>query len=86
MQNPQGGEVPLIPNLNNPLKEKQATPLQPKSSTIATSIISLTRDDTPWSNTVPASTNLFVARSWLITPNGNEIPIPPSLRWRRDLM
>ena len=34
-QKPQGGEVPLIPNLNSSLMEQQPTPLQPKASAIA---------------------------------------------------
>ena len=62
MQKPQVGEVPLIPNLN-------PTPLQPRAPATASAAIPPTRHDTPWPNTVPASTNLFVARSsWLIPP------------------
>ena len=76
MQKSQGGEIPLIPNLNNPMMEQQQTPLQPKASATASAATPLTRDDSPWSNAVLASTNLFVARSWPIPPNGNEIPIP----------
>ena len=62
-QKPKGREVLLIPNLNSSLIEQQPTYLQPKASATVTSAIPLTRDDTPWSNSVPASTNLFVARS-----------------------
>ena len=74
MQRPQGGEVPLIPNLNNPPMKQQPKPLQPKAPATASDAIPPTRDDTPWPNTVPASTNLFVGQSWLISLNGNEIP------------
>ena len=76
MQKPQGGEVPLIPNLNNPPMEQQPTALQPKAPATASAATLPTRDDTPWSNSVLVSTNLFVARSWPIPPNENEIPIP----------
>ena len=73
MWKPQG-EVPLIPNQN-------PTPLQPRAPATASATIAPTRDDTPWPKTVPASTNLFVARSsWPIPPNGNEIPIPALIK------
>ena len=36
---------------------------------------STARDDTPWPNTVPALTDLFVAMtSWPIPPNVSEVP------------
>ena len=73
MQKPQK-EVQLIPNPNNPLMEPHPTPLQPKAPATASAAIPLTRDDTSWPNTVPTSTNLFGARSWLIALNGNETP------------
>ena len=77
MWNPQGGEVPLIPNQN-------PTPMQPRAPATASAAIPPARDDTPWPNTVPASTNLFVARSsWLIPPNGNEIPIPAFIKMEK---
>ena len=63
MQEPQGREGPLIPNLNNLPMVQQPTSLESKASATARSAIPLTRDATPWPNTVLASTNLFVARS-----------------------
>ena len=78
-------EVPLILNLNNPLIEQQPTPLQPKAAAIASAAIPLTRDDIPWPNTVLVSTNLFVARSWLIPHNGNEIPITAFIKMEESL-
>ena len=48
MQKPQGGEVPLIPNLNNPLMELQPTPLQSKAPATASAVILPARDETPW--------------------------------------
>ena len=80
MQKPQGGEVPLIPNLNNPLMKQQPKPLQPKAPPTASVANPLTRDDTPWPNTVPASTNLLLVRSWLNPLNENEIPIPAFIK------
>ena len=81
MWKPQGGEVPLIPNPNNPLIEQQPTPLQPKAPATASAAIPPTRDDTPWPNTVLASINLFVGKSsWPIPPNGNEMPIPAFIK------
>ena len=59
MQKPQEEEVPLIPNPNNPPMEQQPTPLQPKAPATASGAIQLTRDDTPWPNTVLASTNFI---------------------------
>ena len=44
----------VCPNLNSSLMEQQPTHLQPKAPATATSAILLTRDDTPWPNTVPA--------------------------------
>ena len=65
---------------------------QPKATATATSTVPPTRDDTPWPNTMPASSSLFVARaSWPIPPNVNEVastnffvsraswPIPPNV-------
>ena len=50
---------------------------QPKATTTATSTAPLTRDDTPWPNTMPAYTNLFIARaSWPISPYMDEVPTP----------
>ena len=63
--------------------EQQPTSLEPKASAIATSAISLLRDATPWPNTVLASTNLFIVRSWPNLPNGNEIPAPAILKMER---
>ena len=46
-------------------------------TTIATFTAPVIRDDSPWSNTILALTNLFVARaSWPISPNMNEVPTP----------
>ena len=59
----------FTPNCGSPLMEQQ----QPKPTATATFATPLTRDDTPWPNTVPASTNVFVARSWPFPPNGNEV-------------
>ena len=67
----QEGEGPFTPNCGNPPMEQQ----QPKATATTTFAASPTRDDTPWPNTVPASTHLFLARSsWPISPNGNEVP------------
>ena len=64
---------PFTPNHGNPPMVQQ-----PKAVAIATSTAPLTRDDTPWPNTMPASTNLFVARvSWPIPPNMEEGQHPP---------
>ena len=63
-------EIPSIPNHGNPPVAQQ-----PKTTTTATFTAPLTRDDTPWPNTILASTNLFVARvSWPNPPNVNEVP------------
>ena len=57
------------PNRDNPPKAQQ-----PKATTTATD--PQTREDTPWPNTMPASTNFFVARaSWPIPPNETSTPI-----------
>ena len=64
-------ESPFTPNHVNPPVAQQ----QPKVTTTATFTALLTRDGTSWPNTVPTSTNLFVARaSWPIPPNVNEVP------------
>ena len=47
---------------------------QPKATATVTIVTPPTRDDAPWPNTVLASTNLFIARSWIIPPNRNEVP------------
>ena len=60
----QEGEGPFTPSCGNPPMEQQ----QPKATSAATFATLQTRDDTPWPNTVLASTNLFVARSWPISP------------------
>ena len=70
-QKPQEGEVLLISNPNNPPMEPQPTPLQPMAPATTSAAILPTRDDTPWPNTLPASTNLFVARSWPIVMYGS---------------
>ena len=63
-------ESPVTPNGNNPPMAQQ-----PKATTAITSTVPLTRDDTPWSNTLPASTNSFAARaSWTIPPYMDEVP------------
>ena len=74
MKMSQGREGPFTPNHDNPLMEQQLSTLKPKATATATSAVPLTRDDTPWPNTVLTSTNLFIARSWPIPPNGNETP------------
>ena len=58
---------------------------QPKAKAAATFATPLTSNDTPWPNTVAASTNLFVARSsWLILPNVNEIPTPNFIKMEKS--
>ena len=63
--------------------EQQPASLEPKASATVTSAIPPTRYATPWPNTVLASTNLFVARSWLIPPNRNDIPAPDMHKMKR---
>ena len=72
----QDEESPFTPNCGNP-----PTVQQPKAATAATSTAPLTRDDTPWANTIPASTNLSAARaSWPIPPYIDEVPTPTSVK------
>ena len=55
-------EGPSAPSGNNPLEEQQS-----KAAATATALQN--REDTQWPNTMPASMNLFVARSsWPIPP------------------
>ena len=61
----------------------QPASLEPKASATATSAMPQTRDATPWPNTVLASTKLFVATSWPILPNRNEITAPAILKMKR---
>ena len=73
---PQKEEGPSTPNSSNPPKVQQ-----PKVTTTATAL--QTREDTPWPNTMPASTNLFVTRaSWPISPNKTQHP--ESLKWKKQ--
>ena len=83
IQKPQGAEGPFIPNSNNAPLEQQPTSVEPKAPATALSAIPATRDVTPWPNTVPASKNLFVVKSWLIHSNGSEIPIPAFITMER---
>ena len=63
MRSFQEEEDPSIPNGDDPTKAQHPKPT-------ATATTPQTREDTPWPNTMPASTNLFATRaSW---------PIPPS--------
>ena len=65
----QGEEGPSTPN-GDYLPKVQ----QPKAT--STDAALQTREDTPWPNTMPASTNLFVARaSWPIPYNETSTPI-----------
>ena len=78
----QEGESPFTPNCVYPPIAQQ----QPMATATATFTASLTRDDTPWPNTVPASTNLFVARSsWPIPPSLNEVPMPTFVKQRNQI-
>ena len=63
--------------------ELQPASLEPKTSATATSAIPSTRDATPLPDTVLASTNLFVARSWLVPLNRNNIPAPAIHKMKR---
>ena len=55
-------EGPSNPSSNNPLVEQE-----PEAAVTATS--AQKREDTPWPNSMPASTNVFNARaSWPISP------------------
>ena len=72
-------ECPFIPNCDIPPVEQQ----QPKATTTTTFATPPTRDDTPWPNTVLASTNLFVARSLPIPPHGNEVPAPAFIKMEK---
>ena len=57
----QEGEGPPTPSFNNPQEQ------QPEATPTVTTL--QTREDTPWPNTMPASTNLFETRtSWPIPP------------------
>ena len=69
-------EGPFTPNCGNPPMEQQ----QSKATATATFATPPTRDDTPQPNTFLSSTNLFVARSWPIPPNGNEVPAPSFIK------
>ena len=63
-------EHPFTPNHGYP-------PMAQQPTTTTTFIAPTTKDDTPWPNTIPALTNLFVARApWPIPPNVNEVPTP----------
>ena len=63
-------ECLLTPNHGNPSMAQQPT-------TAATFTAPMTRDDTPWPNTILALTHLFVARaSWPIPSNVNEVSTP----------
>ena len=69
-------ESPFTPNCGNPPMVQQ-----PMATATATSTAPLTRDDTPWPNTMPASTNLFVAKaSCPISPIVNDVPTPTFLK------
>ena len=63
----QGEEGPSTPSGDNPPKVQQ-----PKATVMALH----TREDTPWPNTILASTNLFATRaSWPMPPNETSTPI-----------
>ena len=64
----QGKEGPSTPNRYNPPQVQQ-----PKATSTATA--PQTREDIPWPNAIPVSTNLYVARaSWPIPPNETSTP------------
>ena len=77
-----GGRTPFIANHGNPPMAQQS-----KATTTASSTAPPTRDDTLWPNTMPASTNLFVARvSWpipLILMKSQQPPLSRQKRQRR---
>ena len=63
-------EDPSTPSGNNAPKVQQ-------SEAIITAAALWTREDTPWPNTIPVSTNLFVERAlWPIPPYNDEVPTP----------
>ena len=76
----QEDEGPSTPSSSNPKGEQQ-----PETAVTATA--PLNRKDTPWSNTMPASMNLFDARaSWPILPNdASKIKMEKTLRRRFHL-
>ena len=78
---PQGRERTPIPVHKISPMEEQPAALIPKTTATATPTIlpamSIpSRGPTPWTNTFPASANLFVTRSWSLLPNKDDSPIP----------
>ena len=72
-------EGPFTPNCNNPPMVQQ-----PKAATAITSTAPLTENDTPWPNTITASTNLFDARaSWPIPPYMDDVLMPTSFKTKK---
>ena len=53
-----------------------ATPIPTSASTTPPMMTNPTRTTTPWPYTVPATTNLFVTRSWPIPPTKENAPAP----------
>ena len=78
---PEGRERTPIPvNKTSPMEQQLAT-LIPKTTAIATLAIlpvmsTPSRGPTVWPNTVLASANLFIARSWPLPPNKDNSLIP----------
>ena len=66
---PQGKERTPIPVHKTSLMEQQPATMIPKTTPAATpanlpAMSTPSKGPTPWPNTVPASANLFIARSW----------------------
>ena len=74
---PQKEEGPSTPSSNNPPKAQQ-----PESTTTATA--PQNREDTPWPNTMPPSTHLFVARESWPTPPILKSKHPPLSKQKRQ--
>ena len=75
---PGPGPLPRNPQIHEKVSGGRKH-IQPQlwQSPYATSTASMIRDDTPWPNTMPDSTNLFVAReSWPIPPYMEEVLTP----------
>ena len=78
---PQGREMTTIPVHKISLMEQQPATLTPKTTAAATPailpVMSIpARGPTPWPNTVLASANLFIARSWSLLHNKDDSQIP----------
>ena len=77
---PQGRERAPIPVHKISPIEQQPANLIPKTTASATPAIlpvmsTPSRDPTPWPNTVPASSNLFITRPWPLCPDNGDSQI-----------